>query len=114
MGLLPVTKYMFRPGFYQPTLLVLMNLDYWKKLPAPMKDFLTEEFKKGEQTVMGNYEKRIAGEVEEFKKAGVQIIQLPPEEAAKFSKMADDAMMEIVLKKVPEEGKKLKELVSKK
>ena len=114
MGLLPVTKYMFRPGFYQPTLLVLMNLDYWKKLPAPMKDFLTEEFKKGEHTVMGNYEKRIAGEVEEFKKAGVQIIQLPPEEAAKFSKMADDAMMEIVLKKVPEEGKKLKELVSKK
>jgi TRAP-type transport system periplasmic protein len=114
MGLLPVTKYMFRPGFYQPTLLVLMNLDFWKKLPAPMKDFLTEEFAKGERVVMGNYEKRLQSEVEEFKKAGVQIIQLPPPEAAKFSKMADDAMMEIVLKKVPEEGKKLKELVSKK
>jgi TRAP-type C4-dicarboxylate transport system substrate-binding protein len=114
MGLLPVTKYMFRPGFYQPTLLVLMNLDFWKKLPAPMKDFLTEEFKKGERVVMGNYEKRLQSEVEEFKKAGVQIIQLPPPEAARFSKMADDAMMEIVLKKVPEEGKKLKELVSKK
>jgi TRAP-type C4-dicarboxylate transport system substrate-binding protein len=63
---------------------------------------------------MGNYEKKLQGEVEEFKKAGVQIIQLPPTEAARFSKMAEDAMMEIVLKKVPEEGKKLKELVSKK
>jgi TRAP-type transport system periplasmic protein len=114
MGLLPVTKYMFRPGFYQPTLLVLMNLDFWKKLPAPMKTFLTEEFVKGEHLVMGNYEKRIQGELDEFKKAGVNFIQLPPAEAAKFSKMADDAMMEIVLKKVPEEGKKLKEMITKK
>jgi len=114
MGLLPVTKYMFRPGFYQPTLLVLMNLDFWKKLPAPLKDFLTEEFKSGERTVMGNYEKKLQGEVEEFKKAGVNIIQLPAAESAKFSKMADDAMMEVVLKKVPEEGKKLKELITKK
>jgi TRAP-type transport system periplasmic protein len=114
MGLIPVTKYMFRPGFYQPTLLVLMNQDYWKKLPDNMKKFLNEGFEKGERTVMANYEKRIQGELDEFKKAGINIIELPAAEAAKFSKMADDAMMDIVLKKVPEEGKKVKEMITKK
>jgi len=114
MGLLPVTKYMFRPGFYQPTLLVLMNLDFWKKLPDNLKKFLTEGMEKGEHTTMANYEKRIQGELGEFKKAGINFIDLPPSDATKFSKMADDAMMDIVLKKVPEEGKKVKELITKK
>jgi TRAP-type C4-dicarboxylate transport system substrate-binding protein len=114
MGLLPVTKHLFLPGFYQPTLLVLMNLDFWKKLPEPLKNLITENMKKGERMTMANYERRIQGELDEFKKAGVNFIQLPPAESAKFSKMADDAMMDVVLKKVPEEGKKLKELISKK
>jgi TRAP-type transport system periplasmic protein len=114
MGLLPVTKHMFRPGFYQPTLLVLMNLDYWKKLPDHLKKLITENMEKGERVTMANYEKRIQGELDEFKKAGVNFIELPAAESARFSKMADDAMMDVVLKKVPEEGKKVKELVTKK
>ena len=63
---------------------------------------------------MAAYEKKMQTEFDEFKKAGVTFIQLSPADAAKFSKMADDAMMDIVLKKSPEEGKKLKEMVTKK
>jgi TRAP-type C4-dicarboxylate transport system substrate-binding protein len=114
MGLLPVTKYMLRPGFYQPIVLVLVNLDFWKKLPDPLKKLLTENMEKAEHMAMENIEKKVKSELEEFKKAGVNFIQLPPDEGAKFSKMADDAMMDVVLKKAPEEGKKLKELITKK
>jgi len=114
MGLLPVTKHMLRPGFYEPIVLVLMNLDFWKKLPDPLRKLLTENMEKAEYIAIENIEKKIKTELEEFKKAGVNVIQLPPAEAAKFSKMADDALMDVVLKKSPEEGKKLKELITKK
>jgi TRAP-type C4-dicarboxylate transport system substrate-binding protein len=114
MGLLPVTKYILRPGFYEPIVLVLMNLDFWKKLPDPLKKLLTENMEKAERMAMENIEKKIKVELEEFKKAGVNIIQLPQADAAKFSKMADDALMDVVLKKSPEEAKKLKGLITKK
>ena len=112
MGLLPVTKYMVRPGFYIPTVLVLTNLDFWKKLPPNLQTLLTEGMMKGERTVMAAYQKKMQTELDAFQKAGVSFVQLS--DSQKFSKMADDAMMETVLKKVPEEGKRLKELVTKK
>lgn len=114
MGLLPVTKYMVIPGFYQPVTFVLVNLDFWKKMPEHLKTLITENMKKAEIMAMDNIKVRLDTEFAEFQKAGVKFIQLPPDDAAKFSKMAEDAMMEVVLKKSPEEGKKLKELVTKK
>ena len=114
MGLLPVTKYMLRPGFYEPIVLVLVNLDFWKKLPDNLKKLLSENFEKGERTEMEKIAIKITSELDEFKKAGVGFPQLPPADAAKFTKMADDALMGVVLKKSPEEGKKLHELITKK
>lgn len=114
MGLVPVTKYLLKPGFYQPIVLVLMNLDFWKKMPDNLKILLTENMKKAEHMAMENIEKKIKVELDEFKKAGIITIQLPPSDAQKFSKMADDALMEVVLKKSPEEGRRLKELITKK
>ncbi len=113
MGLLPVTKYMLRPGFYQPIVLVLVNLDFWKKLPDPLKHLLTENMEKAEYRAMENIEKKLKNEFEEFKKAGLNTIQLPDPEATRFSRMANEALMEVVLKKSPEEAKRLKELITK-
>jgi TRAP-type transport system periplasmic protein len=113
-GLFPVTKYMVRPGFYQPITLVLMNLDVWKKMPEHLKTVITENMKKAEIMAMESIGKRLKAELDEAQKAKIDIIQLPKDDTAKFSKMADDAMMDIVLKKAPEEGKKLKEMISKK
>jgi TRAP-type C4-dicarboxylate transport system substrate-binding protein len=114
MGLLPVTKYMLRPGFYQPIVLVLVNMDFWKKLPDNLKSLITENMEKAEHIMMENIKTKINAELEQFKKAGIGVIQLPSADAAKFSKMADDALMGVVLKKSPEEGKGLKELITKK
>jgi len=114
MGLLPVTKYMVRPGFYQPIVLVLTNLDFWNKLPDHLKKLVTEGMEKGEHMEMDNIAKKIKSELGEFKKAGVKTIELPHADAEKFTKMAADALMSVVLKKSPEDGKKLYELITKK
>ena len=113
-GLFPVTKYMVRPGIFQPITLVLMNLDMWKKMPDHLKNLITEHMKKAEVTALETIEKRLNTELDEAKKAKIGIIQLPKDDAAKFSKLAEDAMMEVVLKKAPEEGKKLLQMVTKK
>jgi TRAP-type transport system periplasmic protein len=113
-GLFPVTKYMVRPGIFQPITVVLMNLDTWKKMPDHLKNLITEHMKKAEFAALESIGKRLNVELEEAKKAKIGIIQLSKEDSAKFSKLADDAVMEAVLKKTPEEGKKLLQMVTKK
>jgi TRAP-type C4-dicarboxylate transport system substrate-binding protein len=113
-GLFPVTKYMVRPGIFQPITVVLTNLDVWKKMPDHLKNLITEHMKKAEVAALESIGKRLETEMEEAKKAKIAVIQLPKDDAAKFSKLADDAVMDVVLKKAPEEGKKLLQMVTKK
>ncbi len=107
MGLLPVTKYLLRPGFYQPIVLVLVNLDFWKKMPDHLKHLLTENMKKAEYIAMENIDKKIKVELDEFKKAGVEkakvlVITLPKEidsgEIVRISK-ALNPQIEIIIRK---------------
>ena len=113
-GLFPVTKYMVRPGIFQPITVVLTNLDTWKKMPDHLKNLITDHMKKAEHAALESIGKRLDTEMEEAKKAKIAVIQLPKDDAAKFSKLADDAVMEVVLKKAPEEGKRLYQMVTKK
>lgn len=59
----PVTKYHLKPGFYQPIVLVLVNIDFWKKMPDNLKTLLTENMKKAEYIAMENIEKKIKVEM---------------------------------------------------
>ncbi len=114
LGLVPVTKYMVYPGFYQPIIVVLVNLDFWNKLPNNLKTLLTQNIEKAEHIAIENIQNRVKSELEAFKKDGIGFIEFPPAEAARFSKMADEALMDVVTKKSPEEAKKIKELTTKK
>jgi TRAP-type C4-dicarboxylate transport system substrate-binding protein len=114
LGLVPVTKYMVYPGFYQPIIVVLVNLDFWNKLPNNLKTLLTQNIEKAEHIAIENIQNRVKSELDAFKKDGIGFIEFPPAEAARFSKMADDALMDVVTKKSPEEAKKIKELTTKK
>jgi len=114
LGLVPVTKYMVYPGFFQPIIVVLVNLDFWNKLPDNLKTVLTQNVEKAEHIAIENIQNRVKSELEAFKKGGIGFIEFPPSEAAKFSKMADDALMDVVTKKSPEEAKKILELTRKK
>jgi TRAP-type transport system periplasmic protein len=114
LGLVPVTKQVVFPGFYQPIIVVLANLDYWNKLPANLKTLLTENMEKAERIAIENIQAKVKTEMESFKKDGIALYNLPAADAAKFSKTADDALMDVVGKKAPAESKKIKELTTKK
>lgn len=114
LGLVPLTKFMLLPGFYQPTNPVLVNLDVWNKLPRHLQDLLTENVRKAERTAIDNTRSRVASEMEAFKKGGMTIFEMPPAEAARFSQLAADAMMEAVVKRAPVDAPALRDLVIKK
>jgi TRAP-type C4-dicarboxylate transport system substrate-binding protein len=114
LGLVPVTKYIVFPGFYQPIITVLVNLDYWNKLPANLKTLLTQNMEKAEHTAIENIQAKVKTEMEAFKKDGIGFIDFGPAGTTRFSKIATDALMEVVTKKSPEESKKILELTTKK
>jgi TRAP-type transport system periplasmic protein len=114
LGLIPVTKHIVFPGFYQPIITVLVNLDYWNKLPANLKTLLTQNMEKAEHTAIENIQAQVKTEMEAFKKDGIGFIDFGPAGTAKFSKIATDALMEVVSKKAPEESRKILELTTKK
>ncbi len=114
LGLVPLTKFMLLPGFYQPTNPVLINLDVWNKLPRHLQELLTDNIRKAERTAIENTRNRVTSEMESFRKGGMTIFELPPAEAARFSQMAADALMEVVIKRSPTDAPALRDLVIKK
>ena len=108
-----VTKYRVEPAFYSAALHALVNLAAWNKLGPERQKIM--------QGAMAEQEKKLADRVAlndaERKRqadAGIKTIQLPPAEAKKWSDTAKDAGWAAVIKVSPEQGAKLKELLTKK
>jgi len=114
LGLVPVTKHIVFPGFYQPIITVMVNLDYWNKLPDNLKALLTQNMEKAERIAIENIQAKVKTEMEAFKKDRIGFIEFGPAGAAKFSKVATDSLMEVLMKKAPEESKKILALTTKK
>lgn len=114
LGLLPLTKFMLLPGFYQPTNPVLVNLDVWNRMPKHLQELITENVKKAERLAIENTRARVASEMEAFRKGGMTIFEMPPAEAARFSQLAADALMDVVVKRAPVDAPALRDLVIKK
>lgn len=111
LGLVPVTKYMVNPGFYQPVMTVLINKDVWDKIPAHLQTLLTETMKQAEHNFIEATQAKNAEEFASFKKDGMTFIDLA--DAGQFSKMAADALKGVVFAKAPEESKKLLDMITK-
>lgn len=92
----------------------MVNLDYWNKLPAHLKTILTQNMEKAERIAIENIRVKVKSEMEAFKKDGIVFTDFGPAGAANFSKIATDALMEVLTKKSPEESKKILELTTKK
>lgn len=112
-GLVKPSKYMVFPGFYQPVIFILVNLDKWNALPPHLQELLTRQAEDCARYFIKNIADHLQKELEDFKKEGMTFIELEPAEAQKFSKMAYDALLETVMKKAPEESTKIRELVTK-
>ena len=112
-GLQEVVKNTILPGVFQMEPATMINLDRWKKIPKDLQDLLLDTMKEYEyiatmrSLMIEEHEDRVRA------KAGGKTIVLPPEEAAKFTKLAYDVTWESILKASPEYGPKLRKAMSK-
>jgi TRAP-type C4-dicarboxylate transport system substrate-binding protein len=112
-GLIPVSKFMVVPGFYEPCQFVLVNLDAWKKLPPHLQELLTEKVQEFAKANIKAQHDKLDVEFADFKKQGMTFIELSPEESQKLLGLANKALFDTVSAKAPEEAKKIKEMITK-
>lgn len=108
-----VTKYVVDQPFYIAANVILINKDAWDKIPAHLQKLLIDTEVQAEHYAVERGEAKVKKGFESYKKQGIRFIQLPPADAKKFNDMAYSALWDVVIKKSPENGPKLKELVSK-
>jgi len=108
-----VTKYVVTPGVYNGANVVLVNKDLWDKIPDHLQKLLIETEDQAAQYAKDRSVDLVKNEFEVYKKLGIKFIDLPPAEAKKFTDAAYDSLWEIILKKAPVNGAKLKEMVTK-
>lgn len=112
-GLQEVTKYVIEPSIFRMGQAALMNLDKWNKLPKDSQEIIMDVMQDVEY--IGAMRNIMIAEYEDGvrRKAGMQYLQLPPEDAEKFVAIAYEKTWELVLKQAPEYGPQLKKLFSK-
>jgi TRAP-type C4-dicarboxylate transport system substrate-binding protein len=108
-----VSKYRIDPGFHHTVVHVLLNNNFWKKLRPEQKAFLEKmgQYLETElETAMAAAD-QAAGK--ELVAGGMEVIALPADTAKQYLAAADDAHWDELIKVSPENGRKLRELVSK-
>lgn len=98
------TKYVIDIPFYaRQNCFILMNLDAWNKLPMDVRAKLNDITVKFELDMKAYFEKAIRAEKAQMARLGVKRIKLSPEETKRFLKIADDAFLEDLKKKIPDQ-----------
>ena len=108
-----VTKFVIEPAFYQVDVMVIANINAWNKLPKNLQDVLSASMQEVEKEAYQHFGKLISQDRENLKKKGVQEIKLPAAEAEKYLQIAYEASWNEVLKKDPQLGAQLRDLLSK-
>jgi TRAP-type C4-dicarboxylate transport system substrate-binding protein len=107
-----VTKYIVEPSFYIAANVVLVNLSTWQKLPPHLQKLLIETEEQAEHVAVERGEAHVKKEFEAFKKMGIQFITLSPTEGVKLRDAAYSSLWDIVIQKSPENGPKLRKMLS--
>ncbi len=112
-GLHEVSKYTIEPGLFQWDTSTFINLDRWRKIPVDLQELIMDVMKDHEY--IGTMRALLIVEKEERvrEKAGMKILKLPPNEAAKLISLASDTTWDQIIKASPDYGLKLKKLLSK-
>ena len=107
-----VTKYKIVPGVFQLENATLVNLKKYNALPKDLQKVFEEciEIFEGVDTVRILRRKDKAWE--EMQAKGVTAVNLPAAEAETFVKTAYEATWEEIIKIAPEQGPKLREMIS--
>ncbi len=108
------TKYIVEPSFYSGPHPIVMNLKTWNGLAQKFKDVINQAAMEAEKKTVAFYEEERKKEIPILQQAGLQVIELPPGEREKFLKIADEEGWKDVLAKCPENGPKLRALLTRK
>jgi len=105
------TKYRVDPGFYDAEVSLLVNLDAWKKLSPPQRDFLTRQALalEGQNDFWKSYAEE---ETKRQAKAGIQVIRFEGDQGKQYVDRAYEAGWAGLIKASPEHGPKMRELFS--
>jgi TRAP-type C4-dicarboxylate transport system substrate-binding protein len=104
-----VTKFRMEPPFYSVEVNVLVNLDVWKGLNDAQRKVLSDAAIWLEALDSEN-DAAVKAERDRQTKAGIQPIDFGPAVAKDFLAKANDVAWASVIKRAPEEGKRLRSL----
>jgi TRAP-type transport system periplasmic protein len=113
LGFHEVVRYIVNHYFYQLPGTALVNMEFWNKLPAETRNFLVDTVKENEKTVAKYFMALHNEEIEKAQKAGVKLVDFPPDDAKQFIETAYRTGWENLLKRSPKYGPKLRELSTK-
>lgn len=105
------TKYRIDPGFYNVEVSLFMNQDAWKKLTPEQRSFLEAQVQKLEST----YDEDTAlaaKEKQQLIDAGIEIIELPADQAAEFVAKANETAWKTIDQTSPKYAPELRKLFS--
>jgi TRAP-type transport system periplasmic protein len=108
-----VTKYVVTTNFYMAVNVVLVNKDKWDKIPGHLQQLLIKTQEQAEHYAVDRGQAHVEKEFAAFKKQGIKFIDLPAGDAETFENTAYSELWNIIIKKAPENGPKLKQMVSK-
>ena len=114
LGWHEVSKFKIDPGFYHPIIIVGINLDKWKKMSSAQQAVLSKAglYLENELSAdLGRKDRAIGKQLVTEK--GMKLLSLPPGDAAKFIDLAYKAQWDVVEKRDPVIGKKLRALIGK-
>jgi TRAP-type C4-dicarboxylate transport system substrate-binding protein len=111
-GCQAVTKYMAQPGFFTSSLIVVMNLSRWNKLPPDLQEVINKAMIYSEKLNGELYTEDKAKSMGKLKEANVEVYNLPPDTAKWFVDTAYKATWAYQMKRFPKETPRLKQLLS--
>lgn len=116
VGFLPdwleITPYRVDPGFYDADLNVVMNLESWEELNDEQRGWLAdfvEQYEMSAPEVVSGWMEESYAKMDE---AGMQVIELSPEESEKFLSMSKSTAWDTVISRDPEIGARLRSAAS--
>ncbi|HPU28982.1 MAG TPA: TRAP transporter substrate-binding protein DctP [Syntrophorhabdaceae bacterium] len=113
-GLQEVTKYMILPGFFQMEPATMINMDKWKQIPKDVQKIISDVMQDMEYVATMRQMMIMEKEDNVRRKAKMEFIELPSEEAQKLLKIIHDETWKFVIQSAPEYGPKLQKATTKK
>ncbi len=108
-----VVNYMTTPTIFRGEATAAVNLDTFNKLPKDLQDILTETMAEMEIYDNEQMDRMVKEEKEAMLKGGMEVVELPEEDAKKITTMAQAITWQTIIDKNPDLGPKFRTMTTK-